>query len=159
MHNRFSSSLFSLFNSRFVCVACCVLGVAAAAVADQGEFGEVQLVDLSKVDSGSGCEMVFGQVGEPFLVSFAGGEQSAALRVSEGLNAVGEVCALPKGVRFSQDDKELTGVPKRPGFYEFVVLVTEKGVTKEKVVLIDIQSDSRLSLGASYAFSFLGGVR
>lgn len=140
--------------------ALALVGIGAAdlyAGKDCGKAGVAEPVDAFDDGScGSSCVMVFGEVGEPLRVAFG---ETEACEIVEGRNASGKACSLPLGLRFSKDDLALSGVPQNAGFFEFVLLETESGVTREKVVLIDIQGRSLSSIGAGYASTNLDGIR
>ena len=116
-------------------------------------------VILEDSECGNACVMVFGTVGEALGISLADGPAQVFVKCEEGLNAMGEPCVLPEGIVFDQESLSLHGVPSKPGFHEFVVLMTEKGVTREQVVLIDIQPAPSLQMQDAYASYFFGGIR
>ncbi|MDQ8202518.1 hypothetical protein [Pelagicoccus sp. SDUM812003] len=133
--------------------------LAAGATLACDEKGEDVAVELADSDCGSACVMVFGTVGEPFHVDLAGGKQARGAQYVSGPNALGEPCELPEGIAFDETSLSLEGVPSRPGFHEFVLLETKRGITTERVVLIDIQAPVEARSLQSYASYFLGGIR
>lgn len=116
-------------------------------------------VDLRKSEAGSRCVMVFATVGEEFRFDFAREGACPTLECAPGIDAAGEKSELPAGLCFDSEQDALVGVPQRPGFHEYVVLRTERGITSEQVVLIDIQGHSFSSGGMDYAAYFAGGIR
>lgn len=101
--------------------------------------------------------MVFARVGERFQFDLEVSEHLSTDCVV-GENATGESSSLPAGLAFNAEEATLEGVPLRAGFHEFVVLQTEKGMTREQVVLIDIQEHSFGSGGVDYASYVAGGL-
>lgn len=129
-----------------------------ATVSERSERPD-KVVNLDDSGSGSACVMVFGSVGRPFAVALGGPSGRSFAQCEEGLSAGGAPCVLPEGIAFDQETGLLRGVPQKAGFHEFVLLVTEKGVTRERVFLIDIQDESRTKSLNDYAFHFFGGIR
>lgn len=117
-------------------------------------------VALSKSECGtSSCVMVFARVGERFQFDLKASEYFSAVDCVVGESATGRESSLPAGLIFNEEEGLLQGIPLRSGFHEFVVLQIEKGVTREQVVLIDIQEHSFGSGGVDYASYVAGGVR
>ncbi len=115
-------------------------------------------IALSRSDCGtSSCVMVFARVGERFQFDLQVSDHLSTDCVV-GVNATGESSSLPAGLAFNAEEASLEGVPLRAGFHEFVVLQTEKGMTREQVVLIDIQEHSFGSGGVDYASYVAGGL-
>ncbi len=104
-------------------------------------------------DLGENCIIVFAQVGETFEYQLANEQDGAEARVREALNAEGERYSLPKGISFDRETLSLRGMPERAGFHEFVLLVTEDGVTEERVLLIDVKDKSNPIARNAYASS------
>lgn len=159
MKNTFRSTLRQTVRFRslagVLASGACLFAPAALLGEEERGCPEVALEDSH---SGNSYVMVFGEVGDPFAYQL--GEAGAGpVRYRQGVSASGDPCELPEGLEFDADSIELRGVPARPGFHEFVLLETERGVTRERVVLIDIQ-DPSLSAGIEgYAAYFFQGVR
>lgn len=115
-------------------------------------------VKLQRSETGSSCVMVFATVGEQFRFDFSKEGSCSTLKCAPGVSASGQKSELPAGLGYDSKERALVGVPQRPGFHEYVVLRTEKGVTSEQVVLIDIQGHSFASGGMDYASYFAGGL-
>lgn len=98
--------------------------------------------------------MLFGKVGEVFECQINDNSGKTLSRISAGQGASGEQSQLPKGIELDLKHGCLMGVPQQSGFHEFVVLVTEKGVTRELVYLIDIQDSRTSPMLDSYANTF-----
>lgn len=130
---------------------------AAGLAGETVDTREEAEVALEKTSCGCECVMVFAKVGEEFQYDFE--TESGQSLIVPGMNASGEMSRPPQGLRLDAGDAELSGIPLRPGFHEFVVLQTEKGVTHEKVVLIDVQGHSFAAGGLDYASYFAGGIQ
>lgn len=149
------SSASKLFG---VGILCC-LPLSDLAAADLADVDSAAVVYEASADEGSECLMVFATVGQPFRYEIAGIEAAEPADCSRGVDAHGDRSRLPRGLRFDKRALSLEGVPAEPGFHEFVALVTERGVTRERVILIDVaESRSARSLD-SFASYFLGGAR
>ncbi|EDY81813.1 hypothetical protein VDG1235_1431 [Verrucomicrobiia bacterium DG1235] len=123
------------------------------------DFGTSVEVALEKSECGSSCVMVFARVGERFRYELKAEDSYSAIRFASGENASGEKSTLPAGLSLDKKENALVGVPLKAGFHEFVVLRTDKGVTREEVVLIDIQGHPFSSGSSDYASYFAGGLR
>ena len=123
------------------------------------ESAEDSAINLASEDCGSACVMVFAKVGESFTFEFLENGLKNGMDVALGIDAMGEDCELPEGLTFNQEELALEGMPQVAGFHEFIVLVTEKGVTREKVVLIDIEESSAHPARDSYATTVWGSIR
>ena len=118
------------------------------------EQSEIMIPACSPGDS---CVMVFGSVGESFQYKL--GQSDASADFAIGLDESGAICKLPEGLKLNRDEGVLTGTPLRGGFHEFVVLHTDKGVTRERVLLIDIQDAGVNPMLDSYASLLIGAAR
>lgn len=152
MKPNFASRLFLPVFSIAVGVA-----LASGSLAEAAEEPS-PTVDLEQSDSGSSCVLVFATVGERFRFDFSGEKPCPTLKCSPGLTVSGHESEPPAGLGLDLKEKALVGVPLRPGFHEYVVLRTEKGVTSEQVVLIDVQGRDFAAGGMEYASYFSGGV-
>ncbi|MBK1878417.1 hypothetical protein [Pelagicoccus mobilis] len=148
---------FRRFLAPFSLFSLCAVSACLAGDKQDGALSGV--VDLKSEKSESRCVMVFAKVGERFRYEFKEEKPCPSLECAPGINALGEESALPQGLGFNADEFVLEGIPMRPGFHEYVVMRTEKGVTREHVVLIDIQEHSFAAGGVEYASYLAGGMR
>lgn len=126
---------------------------------EQAEALPSPVVELEEGDCGNRCSIVFGRVGERLHCDLDGALENAASSCEVGEDAQGRASSLPIGLVFDAERAVLTGVPLRSGFFEFVVLRSEGGVTREQVVLIDIQGLAHAGAGVDYASYFANGIR
>ncbi len=143
------------------CRFAAILGASAlfATLAYSSEKGgreQQSGVSLSSCEDGSEYVMVFGKVGEPFDCQLDFQVQSQCVA---GYGASGEKCLPPKGIELDIQQGRLHGVPQKSGFHEFVVLVSEKGRTYERVLLIDIQESGINPMLDFYASAYAAVVR
>ena len=149
----------SLFSRLLAPTLAFTMGVSLAGFAAAAEERELSpAVKLQKCESGSSHVMVFAKVGERFRYDFSREESCQTLKCVPGIGVSGQRSELPAGLDYDSEERALIGVPQYPGFHEYVVLRTERGVTSEQVVLIDIQGHSLSSGGLEYASYFADGV-
>ena len=128
-----------------------------AAAEDSADTDDAAVVYEAGEALGAECLMVFATVGQPFRFSLTEGVEEAQ-RCRRGVGAAGYKSRLPRGMRFDAREQAIEGVPSEAGFHEFVAVVTENGVARERIILIDIV-DRRARGLDSFASYFLGGVR